>query len=203
MLNSSNNDFSCEINGIKKAKMPIYRIRSGKIFNHYPFISHDNCTNNDESLTKIISKDFNSDRTEYIKHTSNFNLQKKKIEKEICFPYAHHKYIYLEKKIDIIGKAMVDNYNKIISQMNILIKKGNNSNDYKYIEPIKSKENEQNEQNKTDFIHSIRNNDKKKDNLICSNSFLKCKYTKLNLKRSKINQRTKFLKKTIEQGSTN
>lgn len=203
MLNSSNNDFSSEINGIKKAKMPIYRIRSGKIFNHYPFISHDNCTNNDESLTKIISKDFNSDRTEYIKHTSNFNLQKKKIEKEICFPYAHHKYIYLEKKIDIIGKAMVDNYNKIISQMNILIKKGNNSNDYKYIEPIKSKENEQNEQNKTDFIHSIRNNDKKKDNLICSNSFLKYKYTKLNLKKSKINQRTKFLKKTIEQGSTN
>ena len=192
---STKNEFSCDINGMKKAKMPFYRIRSGKILDHYPFISHDNINNtNEEKIDKMMR----DDSSKYRKNC----LKKKNIEKELIFPYGNHKYKYLEKKIDILGKVMVDTINKIINQINNMKRnKINNVKTGEFIETTK-KEKVEVDNNNNIVIHSIKNRNEQsplRDNkYILSdlrNSFLNSKYKKI---KSKINHKVKLFRNNDE-----
>ena len=192
---STKNEFSCDASGMKKAKMPFYRIRSGKILNHYPFISHDNMNTNEEKIDKM-------NRDDSSKHAKNC-LKKKNIDKELIFPYGNHKYKYLEKKIDILGKVMVDSINKIINQINNLKKNKNpNVKTGEFIETNK-KEKVEVDNNNNIVIHSIKNRNEQsplRDSKYMlsdlRNSFLSCKYKKI---KSKINQKMKLFRKKDEQ----
>jgi len=193
---NSNNNFSVDICGVKKAKMPIYRVRSGKIFNQYPFISHDNIY--DYKSNKKSGKE--TDRIDNLK-TGRSNLKKNNIQKEIEFPYHNHKYRYLEKKIDILGKSLVDNINKIIVQVNLLKNnKCNKSNNTENVEKTPKEKEEMDDEK----IHSIQNKnffkktqrgETKFDISNLKNASINFKYRKIN---SKISQKLKIQKKNDE-----
>ena len=57
---------------------------------------------------------------------------------------SNYKYRYLDKKIDILGKVMVESFNKIILQMNFFKNNNINKNDLK---EIKSKDNKDQNEN--------------------------------------------------------
>ena len=193
---NSNNNFSVDICGVKKAKMPIYRVRSGKIFNQYPFISHDIIY--DYKSNKKSGKE--TDRIDNLK-TGRSNLKKNNIQKEIEFPYHNHKYRYLEKKIDILGKSLVDNINKIIVQVNLLKNnKCNKSNNTENVEKTPKEKEEMDDEK----IHSIQNKnffkktqrgETKFDISNLKNASINFKYRKIN---SKISQKLKIQKKNDE-----
>ena len=196
------NNFSYDSSGIKKAKMPIYRVRSGKIFNQYPFISHDSI-NDYTTYNKKSGRD--TDVIDNLKMGKNC-LKKNHIQKEIDFPYHNHKYRYLDKKIDILGKTLVDNINKIIAQINLIKKyKCNKCNTIKNEESneIINKEKDETEENNT-IIHSIQNKKFFKDPSVEKNNdisnlktgSLSFKYRKIN---SKFSQKPKPQKKNLEQ----
>ena len=187
---NSNNNFSIDISGIKKAKMPLYRVRSGKIYNQYPYISHDNI------YDKKSGRE--TERIDNLKMGRSF--LKKNFQKGFDFPYKNHKYIYLEKKIDILGKSLVENINKIITQVNLLKKnKSNKGNNTENIEK-NTKEKEEIEDEK---IHSIRNknffknisHEAKFDITNLKNASINFKYRKIN---SKIYQKLKTQRKNDE-----
>ena len=107
--NSFNYEFLNDTDKIKRAKLTHARVRSGKILGHFPFISHDIISSNNEEMVNNINKE----KKQILKLSPDY-IKKKKIQKEINFPYNNHKYKYLDKKIDILGKAIGNSFNKII-----------------------------------------------------------------------------------------
>lgn len=186
---SYNNEYLNETDRIKKARMPQYRITSGKILKHFPFITHD-----------LSSSD--RDKRDVLRLNPNY-IKKKKVEKEINFPYNNHKYKYLEKKIDILGRVMVNSFNKIILQINYL-KKNNltSNNEQSQILNQKEKENEKddNDDSSNIIIRSIKNNNnnsplyrKKERYSEFRNSDNFSSNKKVNLTKSKLNQKMKMV----------
>ena len=122
-----------------KNKREFNRITSGKIFNHFPFISYDKSNKNDN--IKNLNRDKNDSADIFFKSEEERNITRlnmnhknyiklrKKSEKESknTDSIPNHKYNYLDKKIDILGRVMVDSFNKIIFRMNSF-KKINNYN---------------------------------------------------------------------------
>ena len=191
---NGNSNYSIDVSGIKKAKMPLYRVKSGKIFSQYPYISHDNTYDN--TFNKKSGRE--TERIDNLK--MGRSILKKNFQKELNFPYNNHKYRYLEKKIDILGKTLVENINKIIVQVNLLkknkINKGNNTDNIE-------KNNKEKEEIEEDKIHSIQNknffknisHETKFDITKLKNASINFKYRKIN---SKINQKLKTQRKNDE-----
>ena len=154
------------------------RIRSGKIFSHFPFISYDK-NNSKEDMINILSR--NNKR--YLGNKNFFSEENTNKNEEERNPYGtifnnnklesltmkqiknesknkninpNHKYLYLDKKIDILGRVMVDTFNKIIIQMNFI--KKYNINNIKTID-LKSKDNNVSYEklNNSKEISSIKN----------------------------------------------
>lgn len=194
--NSFNYEYLNDTDKIKRAKMTHARIRSGKLLNHFPYISHDVISNNEETVNKI-----NKEKKEILKLSADY-IKQKKILKEINFPYNNHKYKYLEKKIDILAKSMVNSFNKIISQINYL-KKNKNLPDKEQTNPLNSKEKEETfDIDNTTVIHSIKNINNFKSPLIdkkysvsdIRNPDFNASFKKVNKIRSKFNEKIKVLK---------
>ena len=154
------------------------RIRSGKIFSHFPFISYDK-NNSKEDMINILSRNnkrYLGNKNFFSKENTNKNEEERK-------PYGtifnnnelesltmkqiknesknkninpNHKYLYLDKKIDILGRVMVDTFNKIIIQMNFI--KKYNINNIKTVD-LKSKDNNVSYEklNNSKEISSIKN----------------------------------------------
>ena len=112
----------------------------------------------------------------------------------------------MDKKIDILGKTLVDNINKIIAQINLIKKyKCNKCNTIKNEESNEkiNKEKDETEENNT-IIHSTQNKKFFKDPSVEKNNdisnlkagSLSFKYRKIN---SKISQKLKLQKKNVEQ----
>ena len=154
------------------------RIRSGKIFNHFPFISYDK-NNSKEDMINILSR--NNKR--YLGNKNFFSKENTNKNEEERNPYGtifnnnelesltmkqiknesknkninpNHKYLYLDKKIDMLGRVMVDTFNKIIIQMNFI--KKYNINNIKTVD-LKSKDNNVSYEklNNSKEISSIKN----------------------------------------------
>ena len=193
--NTSNNELFNDTDRIKKAKMPHYRIRSGKILKHFPFISHD-ISNNEELINKM-TKITDREKMDILKIYPEY-IKKRRIEKEINFPYNNHKYKYLEKKIDILGKSMVNNFNKIILQINFL-KKNNVTSNNPDLNQLNSKEKEDNDEINTTIIRSIKNSNinsplyEKKFSSDMRSSGHNSLDKKVNLTKSKLNQKIKLV----------
>ena len=194
--NSFNYEFLNDTDKIKRAKLTHARVRSGKILSHFPFISHDIISSNNEEVVNNINKE----KKQILKLSPDY-IKKKKIQKEINFPYNNHKYKYLDKKIDILGKAMVNSFNKIILQINYL-KKTTGLSEKEQTNPLNSKEKEETfDIDNTNVIHSIKNNivkspliDKKYSMSDNRNPDLNTSYKKLNMIRTKFNEKIKNLK---------
>jgi len=194
--NSFNYEFLNDTDKIKRAKLTHARVRSGKILSHFPFISHDIISSNNEEVVNNI----NREKKQNLKLSPDY-IKKKKIQKEINFPYNNHKYKYLDKKIDILGKAMVNSFNKIILQINYL-KKTTGLSEKEQTNPLNSKEKEETfDIDNTNVIHSIKNNnfkspliDKKYSVSDNRNPDLNASYKKLNMIRTKFNEKIKNLK---------
>ena len=194
--NSFNYEFLNDTDKIKRAKLTHARVRSGKILSHFPFISHDIISSNNEEVVNNI----NREKKQILKLSPDY-IKKKKIQKEINFPYNNHKYKYLDKKIDILGKAMVNSFNKIILQINYL-KKTTGLSEKEQTNPLNSKEKEETfDIDNTNVIHSIKNNivkspliDKKYSMSDNRNPDLNTSYKKLNMIRTKFNEKIKNLK---------
>ena len=194
--NSFNYEFLNDTDKIKRAKLTHARVRSGKILSHFPFISHDIISSNNEEVVNNINKE----KKQILKLSPDY-IKKKKIQKEINFPYNNHKYKYLDKKIDILGKAMVNSFNKIILQINYL-KKTTGLSEKEQTNPLNSKEKEETfDIDNTNVIHSIKNSivkspliDKKYSMSDNRNPDLNTSYKKLNMIRTKFNEKIKNLK---------
>ena len=194
--NSFNYEFLNDTDKIKRAKLTHARVRSGKILSHFPFISHDIISSNNEEVVNNI----NREKKQILKLSPDY-IKKKKIQKEINFPYNNHKYKYLDKKIDILGKAMVNSFNKIILQINYL-KKTTGLSEKEQTNPLNSKEKEETfDIDNTNVIHSIKNSivkspliDKKYSMSDNRNPDLNTSYKKLNMIRTKFNEKIKNLK---------
>ena len=162
-------------NMMSKTKDSSNRIRSGKIFNKFPFISYDRKGNNDDIMHSLSRNNFkygnkgdfrsndNIFKSEENKNIIQFalnykDLKRKQIEKESSKDtnvITYHKYKYLDKKIDILGRVMVESLNKIILQMNFLKKNTFNNPNFK---KIKSSNNKSPEENNNDPENSEQNN---------------------------------------------
>jgi len=194
--NSFNYEFLNDTDKIKRAKLTHARVRSGKILSHFPFISHDIISSNNEEVVNQISRE----KKQILKLSPDY-IKKKKIQKEINFPYNNHKYKYLDKKIDILGKAMVNSFNKIILQINYL-KKTTGLSEKEQSNPLNSQEKEETfDIDNTNVIHSIKNSivkspliDKKYSMSDNRNPDLNTSYKKLNMIRTKFNEKIKNLK---------
>jgi len=194
--NSFNYEFLNDTDKIKRAKLTHARVRSGKILSHFPFISHDIISSNNEEVVNNI----NREKKQILKLSPDY-IKKKKIQKEINFPYNNHKYKYLDKKIDILGKVMVNSFNKIILQINYL-KKTTGLSEKEQTNPLNSKEKEETfDIDNTNVIHSIKNSivkspliDKKYSMSDNRNPDLNTSYKKLNMIRTKFNEKIKNLK---------
>ena len=194
--NSFNYEFLNDTDKIKRAKLTHARVRSGKILSHFPFISHDIISSNNEEVINQISRE----KKQILKLSPDY-IKKKKIQKEINFPYNNHKYKYLDKKIDLLGKAMVNSFNKIILQLNYL-KKTTGLSEKEQTNPLNSKEKEETfDIDNTNVIHSIKNSivkspliDKKYSMSDNRNPDLNTSYKKLNMIRTKFNEKIKNLK---------
>lgn len=190
--NSSINENINDTDRIKKAKMTHYRISSGKILKHFPFISH-NISNNEEIVKKMI-KYSDKEKKEILKLNPNY-IKKLKIDKEVNFPYNNHKYKYLEKKIDILGKVMVNNFNKIILQINFLKKNNGPSHNNDRTKTNKDLE-ENDDDNNITIIKSIKSkkyNSPMNDSHYSLSNLQSPDYSPVNKKLSSI--KTKFNKK--------
>ena len=144
---------------IKKAKMINCKIRSGKILSHFPFISKDVTPANMEEMKSKIFENSDREKKDILNLLPEY-ITKKKKEKEIHFSFNNHYYKYLDRKIDILGKVMISNLNKIILQI-YLLKNNQNFNEKYQLNPLNSidrEEKDENDNNMT-FIRSIRNND--------------------------------------------
>ena len=158
-------------------KRALYKIKGGKIFNHYPFINFDKSyinlneisrnnrkylnkekINSKENYEKIEIRNNNIDdeneKYDNIKLLDIKDIKKNKYinDSKESISFSNHNYKYLDKKIDILGKALVNNINKIIIEINKLKNKDNNNEKIKY---KNSKEKNIDENNM--IIKSIKN----------------------------------------------
>ena len=196
-----------------KSKNNFNRIRSGKIFNRFPFISCDKASKN-EDVSNYLGRnnimDLNKKKLEPTERLTRYkevidrlnkNHKRFKIlgknrqkESEELNNISNHNYNYLDKKIDILGKVMVDTFNKIISRVNIHQKNNNNNETNK---TMKSKNKEEIKNNLDDSKKNLDNlNDTSYDKnrqpkiLKSSNSF----HLNLDLKiKSKLNPNSELL----------
>ena len=205
-------------NMMSKTKDSSHRIRSGKIFNKFPFISYDRKSNTDDIMHSLSRNNFkygnkgdfrsndNIFKSEENKNIIQFalnykDLKRKQIEKESSKDtnvITYHKYKYLDKKIDILGRVMVESLNKIIVQMNFL--KKNTFNNPNFIK-IKSNNNKSSEEYNNNPENSeqndkTRNLSKNKTHLSLNFKNFKSLHqnTRLNFK-SKFNQNSSHLNK--------
>ena len=205
-------------NMMSKTKDSPNRIRSGKIFNKFPFISYDRKGNNDDIMHSLSRNNFkygnkgdfrsndnifkNDEKKDIIQFALNYkDLKRKQIEKESSKDkngITYHKFKYLDKKIDILGRVMVESLNKIILQMNFL--KKNTFNNPDFIK-IKSNNNKSPEENNNNLENSgqndkIRNLLKNKTHFSpnLKNSNYLYQNARLNFK-SKFNQNSSHLNK--------
>lgn len=205
-------------NMMSKTKDSSNRIRSGKIFNKFPFISYDRKGNNDDIMHSLSRNNFkygnkgdfrsndnifkNDEKKDIIQFAlNNKDLRRKQIEKESSKDkngITYHKFKYLDKKIDILGRVMVESLNKIILQMNFL--KKNTFNNPDFIK-IKSNNNKFSEENNNNLENSgqndkIRNLSKNKTHFSpnLKNSDSLYQNARLNFK-SKFNQNSSHLNK--------
>ena len=202
------------LNKNNKIKHSYKRIISGKIFNKFPFISYYKKGDNEDIQHSLSRNKLNSFNKEKIKSednsvkkireekymdvlTSNSRyLKKNRTEKNLNMAKEKntlliYKYKYLEKKMDILGRAMIENFNKIIKYMKKQESKKSNDNNPLF-KVIKLKDN--NILDKNDNFRSLSRGNayispdlKKSDTFYQkedSNSFIK----------SKLNQNFNFLK---------
>ncbi len=205
-------------NMMSKTKDSSNRIRSGKIFNKFPFISYDRKGNNDDIMHSLSRNNFkygnkgdfrsndnifkNDEKKDIIQFAfNNKDLRRKQIEKESSKDkngITYHKFKYLDKKIDILGRVMVESLNKIILQMNFLKKNTFNNPDFIKIKSNNNKSPEENNNNlensgQNDKIRNLlKNKTHFSPNLKNSNSLYQ--NARLNFK-SKFNQNSSHLNK--------
>ena len=162
-------------NIMSKTKDSSNHIRSGKIFNKFPFISYDRKGKNDDIMHSLSRNNFRygnkdnfrskdsefkgDEKKELIQLALNYKeLKRKQMEKENSKDkngITYHKYKYLDKKIDILGRVMIESLNKIIVQMNFLKKNTFNNPNFK---KIKSSNDKSPEENNNDLENSEQNN---------------------------------------------
>ena len=113
------------------------------------FFSKEN-TNKNEEERNPYGTIFNNNKLE------SFTMKQIKNESKNKNINPNHKYLYLDKKIDILGRVMVDTFNKIIIQMNFI--KKYNINNIKTVD-LKSKDNNVSYEklNNSKEISSIKN----------------------------------------------
>lgn len=170
-MNSRN--YLNDLDKASKSKNTCNRINSGKIFNRFPFISYDRTCKN-EDIINILKRNNTRDlkqkklwpKEKIIRYKEEMNKltidpknhkiheKNKTKESEEFNNISNHNYKYLDKKIDILGKAMVDTFKKILSKMNN--RKNNNNND-ETNKTIKTKNNEENKSNLDDSKKNINN----------------------------------------------
>ena len=157
-----------------KSKNTFNRIRSGKIFNRFPFISYDKISKNEDIINYLSRNnimDLNKKKLEptekvirYKEEMDKLNINHKRFkilgknrlkESEEFSNTSNHNYKYLDKKIDILGKVMVNTFNKIISKINFPKK---NDNKDETIKTLKLK-------NKVEKKYSLDDSKKNIDNL--------------------------------------
>ena len=195
---------------IKKAKMINCKIRSGKILSHFPFISKDVTPDNKEEMKSKIFEKSDREKKDILNLLPEY-ITKKKKEKEIHFSFNNHYYKYLDRKIDILGKVMINNLNKIILQI-YLLKNNQNFNEKYQLNPLNSidrEEKDENDNNMT-FIRSILNNDfkspgkerKESANDKRNSSQNSTSYKKINLIKHKLKEKIKILR-NCENNSQN
>ena len=200
--NSSIFQYSNDSDKMKKAQMVNCKIRSGKILSYYPFISRDVFPDNMEEMKNKINENNSREKKDILKLLPKYLQNKKKEKKEIKFTYNNHNYKFLDKKIDILAKAMINNFNKIILQINFL-KKNQNIHGIVQQNPLNSIDKEEIGDNDSyiTLIHSRRNKNAKipeknvKENSIDkrNSSMNYTFYRKINLIRHKQNQKLKKL----------
>jgi hypothetical protein len=140
------NDYCSKYNIAKRNKKLFNRVKSGKISHIFPFITNDN-----NNFDDLINKQRNStpdeldlnesgklkDEYENNKNSTIYGnlygspkIIKRKFESDLNENYfpPGHKFLYLDRKIDILSNAMVDSINKIIFQINYIKKSFKNNN---------------------------------------------------------------------------
>ena len=184
---SLNKDNDFNNSKIKKVKRAFYKIRSGKIYNRYPFINYDMNSVHENNKKNSSRKNYEkielknnvneNEKNDDLKLTNIRDIKNKKIKKDSTesVSYSNHNYKYLDKKIDLLGKTLIDNINKIILQINLIKKKDNNNEKKKYINSKNSKEKNSDENNT--LIQSIKNKNSR-------NSFIAKKHQPLTFKKS-------------------
>ena len=125
---ANSNDYFNQNYRIKRPKRNFNRIKTGKI-NHFSFQAND--YNNDEQTNSIKNQNHNSieydlyDKEDYDNRKESLitnNIKNKyDLDSSESYPLGH-KYLYLDKKIDILSNVMVDSVNKLIYQVNFLKK---------------------------------------------------------------------------------
>ena len=168
--NSSINNYYNQNYRLKKTKNIFNRIKSGKLSYHFPFITNDindgqindiisrNQVNNykqrNSTQEKYDIKDIYKNenlKDEYDIKNEFFilrNLHKSQdaIKKEFALDLSDiyfspgNKYLYLDKKIDILSNVMVESLNKLIFQINNLKKNYHNNSDNQSKSNYKKKE---------------------------------------------------------------
>ena len=158
------NDYFNKNYKIDKKKKIFNRIKSGKIIHRFPFITNEdniydeqinykNIKNNslkinkqrnnifDEYLNESekLKEEYESKKEYNISRNKNRSQEviKQKVDNNLNENYfpPGHRYLYLDRKINILSNAMVDNINKLIIQINYL-----KQNYYKNINQINSDE---------------------------------------------------------------
>lgn len=120
------------------------RVISGKIFNRFPFISYIQKKDNANNTLNIKREKFLNKAKDNSKENNNKNKEEKiilgdlknkkgKESNDKNSTTSYHTNIYLDKKIDFLGKSMVNNYNKIITQINFIKKNFVNDENHKTI----------------------------------------------------------------------
>ena len=110
------------------------RVISGKIFNRFPFISYIQKKDNTNNTLNIKREKENNNKNKEEKIIlGDLKNKKGKESNDKNSTTSYHTNIYLDKKIDFLGKSMVNNYNKIITQINFIKKNFVNDENHKTI----------------------------------------------------------------------
>ena len=141
--NSYSNDYYNQNYRIKKPQKLLYRIKSCKYTNKLNHLSINENNMKDEQSSININNNINNgnhnslendlyDKEDYDNRKElliTSNLWKKyDLEPSETYYPPSHKFLYLDKKIDILSNVMVDSINKLIYQINYLKKQNLNIN---------------------------------------------------------------------------
>ena len=141
--NSYSNDYYNQNYRIKRPQKLLYRIKSCKNANQLNHLSINENNMNDEQSNLNINNNINNenhnsldnylfDKEDYDNRKElliTSNLRKKyDLESSETYYPPSHKFLYLDKKIDILSNVMVDSINKLIYQINYLKKQNLNIN---------------------------------------------------------------------------